>query len=200
MGRSGGDEPAFPSVKVDLSEGTSPENWAPLPTEDRVLVGGHTVWTGPFRPPVVVAQPNRWGVVEAGFPTVACLVEADPLVTAHLPLPQQVVGFVDRSHRPIDDPRRREAGLRLMETAARLATSLTQIKGVKVAATPFARTVPLLVARDPVSLIRSCTQRGMVGMRALPGLGGGVALTVNEDHGPDELERILRVLGDELAG
>jgi hypothetical protein len=187
-------------VTIDVSEGAGPDTWAPLPTDDRVMVGGHTVWTGPFRTPVVVPQPNRWGVIESGFPDVPCVVEADPLVTAHLPLPGLVVGFVDRTHRAIDEPYRRDTGLRLMETAARLAKRLTQIKGVRVVATPFARTVPLLVGHDPLSLVRRCSERGLVGMRPLPAVGGGVALSVNEDHGPDELERIQGILGEELAG
>lgn len=181
-------------MSVDVSEGISPEKWAPLPGHDRVLVGGHTVWTGPFRAPVVVAQPNRWGVIEQDFPDVRCLVEADPPVTAHLPLPARVGGFLDRCHRPIDIPVEDEAGRRLMDQAARLARSLIQTRGVQVAATPFARTIPLLTPRTPADLIAECAEQGLVGIRPLSGLAGGVALSVRADHGPDHLDHVVSVI------
>lgn len=181
-------------MRVDVSEGIDPGDWAPSPTEDRVLVGGRTVWTGPFHPPVLVAQPNRWGVIEAYFPDVPCLVEADPAVTGHLPLPGDVVGFVDRSHRPLAEPPKDDTGRRLMKRAVGLGKSLGQIKGVKVAATPFARTLPLLTPSDAHGLIWACAELGLTGLRPLEGLAGGVALTVREEHGPPELDRVTEVI------
>lgn len=181
-------------MRVDVSEGISPDEWAPLPGHDRVLVGGHTVWTGPFDPPVVVAQPNRWGVVERDFPAEMCLVEADPPVTAHLPLPARISGFLDRSHRQIDVPGQEAIGRGLMDQAARLAKSLTQTRGVQVAATPFARTVPLLTPRTPTELISECAEQGLMGVRALSGLAGGVALSVRPEHGPDHLDHVVAVI------
>lgn len=187
-------------MRVDVSEGLFPEEWAPLPHHDRVLVGGHTIWTGPFEPPVVVAQPNRWGVIERDFPDVTCLVEADPSVTAHLPLPVRVGGFLDRTHRQIDAPGKDEAGRRLMERAARLARSLTQTRGLQVAATPFARTLPLITPRTPADLISECAQHDLVGIRPLSGLAGGVALSVRPEHGPEELDHIVSVIRDTVGG
>lgn len=181
-------------MSVDVSEGISPDEWAPLPGHDRLLVGGHTVWTGPFPDPVVVAQPNRWGVIERDFPAVPCLVEADPPVTGHLPLPARVGGFLDRRHRPIDAPVAEETGRRLIDQAARLAKSLTQTRGIQVAATPFARTIPLLTPRTPADLITECAAQGLVGIRALPGLAGGVALSVRPDHRPDHLDQVVSVI------
>lgn len=181
-------------MRVDVSEGISPDEWAPLPRHDRVLVGGHTVWTGPFEPPVVVAQPNRWGVIEREFPDEICLVEADPIVTAHLPLPARISGFLDRTHRRMDAPAKEETGRRLMEQAARLGKSLTQTRGVRIAATPFARTLPLLTPRTPADLIAECADRGLVGIRPLSDLAGGVALCVQPDHGPDHFDHIVSVI------
>lgn len=184
---------------MNVAEGAPPAEWASLPDGDRVLVGGHTVWTGPFRAPIVVAQPNRWGVIEDRFPDLPCVVESDPVVTGCLPLPAAVLGFVDRAHRPIDRPGCGH-GRSLMDAAASLAAALTQIKGVKVAATPFARTIPLLVPRHPQGLIEECARRGVVGIRPLPGLGGGIALSVRAEHGRAELERIRLVLETCLGG
>lgn len=181
-------------MKVDVSEGIDHENWAPLPGHDRVLVGGHTVWSGPFEPPVVTPQPNRWGVIDHDFPGVECLVEADPEVTGHLPLPGRVVGFVDRTHRPINAPCVHPEGRGLMEKAARLGKRLTQMRGVRLASSPFARTVPLVTPRDANELIRDCVARGVTGIRPLPGLAGGVALSVHQHHDPDQLDHIVAVL------
>lgn len=181
-------------MKVDVSEGIPPERWANLPFDDRIMVGGHTVWTGPFRTPVLVAQPNRWGVVEAAFPGLPCVVEADVAVTGHLALPREVVGFVDRAHRPVAPPRESDSGRRLLGSAARVAKRLGQIREVKVAASPFARTIPLLTPRDTAALIRECEREGLVGLRDLPGLGGGIALSVREEHGPEALDRVVEVL------
>lgn len=139
-------------------------------------------------------------MIERAFPDLPCLVEADPSVTGHLPLPDEVVGFVDRTHRSIDRPRPDPAGRRLMETAARLAKSLQQIKGVEVAAMPFARTVPLLVPRDPIRLADECVDDGLVGLRPLPELGGGVALSVHEDHDAGRLQHIVTVLRERTGG
>lgn len=197
MGPRPGDEPALP--RVNVGEGIDPGEWGPLPEDDRVLVGGHTVWSGPFHPPVVVPQPNRWGVIESRFPDVACLVEADAEVTGSLPLPRRVVGFVDRAHRPIERPPT-GTGAELIEKARRLAGALSQIKGVGVAARPFARTIPLLVPAEGTDLIGRCRQRGVEGMRLLPGIGGGVALSAREEHRKGDLEQIVDAVRAAVEG
>ena len=125
-------------MTVDISEGIDPHLWPDLPAHDRLVVGGHTFWVGPFQPPVIVAQPNRWGVVESCFPDVPCLVECDPEVIAELPLPAETVGFVDRAHRPIGPEDFGRSATELMRGAARLANRLTQIPGVVVFARPEA--------------------------------------------------------------
>lgn len=186
-------------MTIDVSEGIDPSLWAPLPTNDRVLVGGRTVWTGPFSEPVVVAQPNRWGVIEAEFPDVRCLLEGDPPVTGHLPQPRKVMGYVDRSHQPIDPPQATAAGERLMATAESLAKSITQLGGVTVAATPFARTIPLMIPLEPSRLIATCREHGLLGIHPLPGMAGGIALAVTERHGPKELRTIVEVLASAVA-
>ncbi|MFP3913317.1 MAG: hypothetical protein ACLFWM_00450 [Actinomycetota bacterium] len=187
-------------MTVDVSEEVPYRQWADLPRGDRVLVGGHTVWSEPVRPPLLVSQPNRWGVVEDHFPPVPCLVEADPAVTGHLPLPDEVVGFVDRAHHPLDAPRETETGRRLLQEAIRLSRRLTQIRGLKVAATPFARTIPILTPRDARALAEGCESDGVAGLRPLEGLGGGVALSIRPEHGPGDLDRIVEVLRHRLLG
>lgn len=187
-------------MRVDVSEGIDPEEWPPLPTDDRLMVGGRTLWTGPFRPPVVVAQPNRWGVIEVDFPAVPCLVEADPVVTGCLPLPDQVVGFVDRAHRPIPAPSDHETGRLLIDRAARLGKQLTQTRRVRLAAGPVARTLPLLTPRHPDDLIAACADRGVVGLRPLAGMAGGVALSVHVDHRPDQLGHLVTAFREAVTG
>lgn len=181
-------------MRVDLAEGVPSDRWMPLPAHDRVMVGGHTVWTGPFESPVVVAQPNRWGIVEQEFPSVECLVEADPLVTGHLPLPAMVAGFVDRTHRPIAPPSALPEGKRMLEEGQRLAKRLDQIKGLRVAATPFGRTIPLVTPLEAETLIAAAAGEGLVGIRALDGLGGGFALSVGPAHGAAETDYVFGVL------
>lgn len=185
-------------MRIDVSEGVPPESWADLPTDDRIMVGGHTVWVGPFHTPVVVAQPNRWGVIEGSFPDLPCLVEADPPVTGHLPLPDEVVGFLDRAHRTVGPPDKSDSGRELLRRGARLAKRIAQIRGVRLAASPFARTIPLLTPRDPATLMSDCATDGLVGLRPLAGTGGGVALSVREEHGPDELDQIVAVFAHHI--
>lgn len=181
-------------MTIDLSEEIDPALWATLPDDDRVFVGGRTVWTGPFREPLVVAQPNRWGVIEEGFPDVACVVEVDAPVSGHLSMPARTVGFVDRAHRSVPPPERQPLGARLIAGAQTLSKAITQIRGVTVAAMPFARTIPLMTPREPADVIAECHRAGLVGIRRLPGLAGGVALTVTERLGPDDFGRIADVL------
>jgi hypothetical protein len=181
-------------VTVDVSEGDDDRDWAPLPTHDRVLTGGRTVYLGVPDPPLLVTQPSRWGVVEESFPDVACLVECDPLVTAALPLPARVEGWVDRCHRPVEPPGRPRRAEELMGRAARFAGTLTQIRGVRVAATPFGRTIPILVQVEVGGLVAAAAREGVTGLRPLPGLGGGVALSVHPDHDEDALGRVRDVL------
>lgn len=196
MGARPGGQPAFPSVTIDLSEETDPTRWKSLPTGDRVSVGGRTVWTGPFQTPVVVAQPNRWGIIESSFPEVPCIVEVDPAVSGLLAMPDEVVGYVDRFHQPTDRPQPTPLGRDLMKRAQRLAKALTQIRGVVVAASPFARTVPLITPMDPESLAEACHGRDIVGIRPLHGMAGAVALTVRPEHRPEHLETVARVLAE----
>lgn len=184
----------FPSVRIDVSEGIDPADFAPLPTHDRVFVGGRTVWTGPFEPPVIVSQPNRWGVIEQGFPTVPCIVEADPVVTGHLGLPEDVRGFLDRAHRPIDPPRPDPPGSDLMRAAARFCSMASQLKGVGPAAQPFARTVPLIIPQDVGVVLAELEADGIIGARPLPEMAGGIALTVHPEHTDSDLRHVVMVL------
>jgi hypothetical protein len=188
-------EPALPPLTIDVSDDIDPELWAPLPRRDRLTVGGRTIWLGTHTGEVVVvAQPNRWGVVEREFPDAPCLVEADPQVTGLLPLPGDVRGFVDRTHRPIPPPKATDVGRRLLAGAARLGKMLQQIKGVTIAATPFARTVPIITPREPIDLVAACRERGVKGLRPLGSVAGGVAITVKPEHDRIALERIVEVL------
>lgn len=179
---------------LDVSEGIDPSRWAALPTDDRVLVGGRTVWTGPFRDPLVVCQPNRWGIIEASFPDVPCVIEVDPPVSGHLALPDRIVGFVDRSHAPIPPPAPDPLGTHLISGAQTLSKAVTQIRGITLAATPFARTIPLMTPRESHDVIAGCGDRGMEGVRPLPGLAGGVAITVTKRLAAADFETIVRVL------
>lgn len=189
-------EPALPPLTIDVSDDIDPNLWAPLPRRDRLAVGGHTIWLGsPSGEALVVAQPNRWGVVESDFPGTPCLVEADPPVTALLPLPNDVRGFVDRTHRSIPPPKPTDVGRRLLTEAARLGKMLQQIKGVRIAATPFARTVPIITPLEPDDLVAACRGRGLTGLRTLGSMAGAVALTVKPEHDRIVLERIVEVLG-----
>lgn len=185
-------------MRIDLSEGIDPAEWGDVRSDDRVQVGGVTVWTGPFTTPVIVTQPNRWGVIEPRFPDVPCVVEVDPAVSGWLLMPADVVGYVDRAHRPVDAPQREASGKKLMERARRLAKIITQTRGVVVAATPFARTIPLLTPLDSQQLITGCKERGVVGMRPLSGMAGAVALTVREEHDEEHFRRVAEVLASVL--
>jgi hypothetical protein len=181
-------------VTVDVSEGGDHGAWAPLPTRDRVLTGGRTVYLGELEAPLLVTQPSRWGVIEASFPAMPCIVECDPLVTAALPLPARVEGWVDRCHRPVEPPGRARRAEELMGRAARFAGTLTQIRGVQVAATPFGRTIPLMVAVDVGDFVAGAARNGVTGLRPLPGLGGGVALSIHPSHDDAALGRVRDVL------
>lgn len=198
MGARPGGEAAVPSV-IDVSEGDW-STWAALPSEDRVQVGGYHVWTGPFDPPVIVAQPNRWGVVESAFPAEECVVEVDVAVSGWLPMPERVVGYVDRSHRPVAAPAALPAGKALMERARRLSKMLTQTRGVVVAASPFARTIPLLTPLGAADLTERCATRGVVGLRPLEGMAGAVAVTVHSEHRPEDLSAVADVISEIVLG
>ncbi len=199
MGARPGSQSPLPSVTIDLSEETDPTRWKALPTEDRLVVGGRTVWTGPFQTPVVVAQPNRWGVIESTFPETPCVVEVDAAVSGWLAMPDDVVGYVDRLHRPVDRPPPTPLGRELMDRAQRLAKALTQIRGVVVAASPFARTLPLITPMDPDRLVEACRAHDIVGIRSLGGMGGAVALTVRPEHRPEQLEIVATALAEIVA-
>lgn len=200
MGSRPDREPSLPPLTIDVAESLDPGSWPPLPTTDRVQVGGHTVWTGPFEPPVLVAQPNRWGVIESSFPPAPCVVEVDAEVAGHLPLPHEVVRFIDRRHRPVDPPAATAQGKDLMRRAQRLSKMLSQIPGVVIAATPFARTIPITTPVEAEDVIVSCRRRGLVGLRSLPGLAGGIAVSVQITHSRETLERIAAVLDGTIRG
>lgn len=148
----------------------------------------------------IVAQPNRWGIVESQFPEGPCLVEADPEVTAHLPLPACVEGFLDRAHRPIPPPRARSEGRELIDKTVRLAKQLAQIPDVRLIDSSVARTIPFLTPLEAALVIEGCRGLGVVGMRVLEGMGGAVALTVHSDHSEPHLARIAAALGRVVGG
>lgn len=185
-------------MTVDWSEDGDAAAWAEADSAGRVMVGGHTVWTG--RPPGVpiFAQPNRWGVIEDenASPDGPCRVEADPLVTGHLPLPSQVIEFVDRRHQRIPAPRASERGRRAMAAARHLAKIVEQIPAVRVAARPFARTIPLTTPLEAAELLAGLESANIVGGRLLPALAGGVALSIGPDHQPRDLVRLATVLAE----
>lgn len=187
-------------MTIDVSEGIEPDLWPDLPTHDRLVVGGHTFWTGPCRPPVVVSQPNRWGVIESRFPDVACVVECDPAVIADLPLPNRVVRFVDRAHRPISPDAFGRSGPQLMRAAARLANRLNQVPGITIFARPFARSIPIITPREAAWVAERCAEEGVRGLRTSPGVGGGIVLTVREEHTPRDHDRIVEALAEAVTG
>lgn len=178
---------------IDVSEEIEPELWPPLPTGDRLVVGGRTVWLGPFEYPLLVAQPNRWGLVEDSFPAVACRVEADPLVAGLLPHPAEVVAWVDRAHRPIPPPLATREGQRLIAAAGRLGKMIDLIKGVRLTAHPRGRTVAFTTPLEAADLITRCGP-ALAGMRRLEGLAGGVAVVVRPDHSAQDLATITAVI------
>lgn len=177
-----------------VGEDVDPDSWAELPTHDRVFTGSETVFLPPLSPPVVVTQPNRWGVIEQRFPADPCLVECDPVVVAALPRPGNVAGWMDRRHRPIDLPGRPQRARGLIRRARRLAGMLASLPGVEVAAQPFARTIPLRVRADVTDLIGRMAEEGVVGLRPLEGLGGGLAVSVAPDHRDDDARRLTEIL------
>ena len=184
---------------LDLGEAPDPTPWKSLPTEDRLLVGGRTVWLGPHAEPLIVCQPNRWGVVETEFPGVPCLVEIDPVVAGGLPMPAEIEGWLDRAHVPVPAPIATEAGREAMSRAARLAKKLNSIRGVSVLTTGFARTIPLATALEAEDLISQSTTLGLSGIRPLPGTAGGFAITVDPLHSDPDLafiESTLRSIVD----
>ena len=182
-------------MTIDVGEDIEPSRWAPLPAHDRVLVGGRTVWIESPDIPAIVTQPNRWGVVEADFPAVPCIVECDPELIRELAHPDEVVAFVDRRHERLDPSTFGTHGKELMRQAERLAKRLVQVRGVKVLARPFGRTVPLLTRREGSELAQECAAAGLVGLRPLSEVGGAVALTVNHRHTLEDLDRIAEIFG-----
>lgn len=187
------------TVSIHVGEQIDPSRWSPLPVADRVLVGGTTAWLGPFDVPLKVAQPNRWGMAEPSFPAVPCVVESDPLVTGQLPLPADVVGWVDRAHRTIDPPTATSAGSALIAAAARLAKMLDQTKGVRLVGPPTARTVALTTPLEPADLIARCIPL-LTGIRRLEGMAGAVAVVVTPDHSRQDLETIADVVHQAVTG
>ena len=181
-------------ARLDVGEAPDPTTWKGLPTEDRLLVGGRTVWLGPYAEPLIVCQPNRWGVVETEFPDIPCLVEIDPVVAGELPMPTEIVGWLDRAHEPLAAPVATATGREAMSRAARLANKLNSIRGVSVLTTGFARTIPLATGLEAAHLIEQSHQRGLQGIRPLPGTAGGFAITVDPLHSDPDLDFIESTL------
>lgn len=163
------------------------------------MVGGTTVWLGGHTLPLVIPQPNRWGLIEQTFPDVGCVVEADPEVTPWMPLPSRIEGWVDHRHHPIDPPRRTQRGRQLMLRAERLGTMLSQIKGVSVVRRPFGRTLPLMTPLEPARLIATAAADGIIGIHPIHGLGGGVIITIGHEHTDDDLSRVVSVVATAAA-
>lgn len=178
---------------IDVSEGSEPARWVSLPG-DRVIVGGTTVWLGPHAEPLLVCQPNRWGVIEPAFPPVPAIVEVDVDVSGLMPMPATVVGWQDRTGRSVDAPTPSHRGRELLDRTARFARRLSGIAGVSVAASPFARTIPLVSPIEAGDLIEGATRHGVNGIRPLPGLAGGWALSISSDHTDEELDRVAEVV------
>ena len=174
---------------IDVGEEIEAARWPPLPTGDRLVVGGRTVWLEPFEIPLLVAQPNRWGLVEDSFPEVPCRVEADPVVVGLLPHPAEVVAWVDRAHRPIPQPVASSEGRRLIAAAGRLGKMIDLIKGVRLIADPRGRTVAFTTPLEATDLISACGNE-LAGIRRLDGIAGGVAVAVRPDHSARDLETI----------
>ncbi|MGH8911181.1 MAG: hypothetical protein ACRDVD_01615 [Acidimicrobiia bacterium] len=180
-------------TQIEVGEGIETSLWPPLPVKDRLLVGGTTVWLGPFDIPLLVAQPNRWGMVEEAFPAVACLVETDPLIAGLLPQPANVVGWVDRAHRPIEPPKATGEGQTTIDAAGRLAKMIDQIKGVRLIARPQGRTVVFTTPLEAPDLIAKCRPK-LAGLRQLDGLAGAVAVVVAPSHSAVDLVSIATIL------
>lgn len=166
------------------------ESWGPIPSDGRLIVGGRTVWTSTPPEPVLVTQPNRWGLAEPGFPAVPCLVEIDPVIAGALARPEKVVGWVDRRHQPVAAPTETHSARRLIGRAARLAKMLDQLKGVRVIAVPTARTVAFTTPIEATGLIAGCVAGGIEGLRSLAGIGGAVAAVVSPDHTDEDFHRL----------
>lgn len=184
---------------IDVSEGSDPRSWVDLPTDDRMVSGGSTVWLGNHADPLVVAQPNRWGVIESVFPSVPSIVEVDEEVSGSLLMPDIIVGFRTRSGAVVEAPRPTHRGMQLMERAAAFGRRLSGVAGITIAAEPFARTIPLLVVAAVPDVIAAVGRAGITGLRILSGIGGGVALTVRSEHTSADLEMIAAVLADVVA-
>ena len=180
-------------TQIEVGEGIETSLWPPLPARDRLLVGGKTVWLGPFDIPLLVAQPNRWGMVEDSFPAVACLVETDPLIGGLVPQPAHVVGWVDRAHRAIERPKATPEGQATIDAAGRLAKMIDQIKGVRLVARPQGRTVALTTPLEARDLISRCRPE-LAGLRKLDGIAGAVAIAVAPGHSAEDLVSIATIL------
>ena len=185
--------------RVHVGEEIDPRDWAALPISDRLMVGGRTTWLQPrqSRPPVV-PQPNRWGQVEETFPAVPCVVEADPLITGLLPLPADVVGWVDRMHRPLERPVPTGDGRRLLEAAGRLAKVIDQVAGIRLLAHPRGRTVAFITPMETMDVLARCAPV-VAGMRPLAGLAGGLAVVVRPEHSDEDLTTVASQLREALV-
>src|SRR5690606_17828951 len=100
-------------------------------------------------------------------------------------------------------PGRSPEGREAMRKASRLASMVAQLKGVGPLTRDFARTVPLITPVEAVQIIELFDSCGIVGVRPLDGLAGGLALTVRADHAEGELrssaEPLAQPLGRESA-
>lgn len=184
---------------VNFGEDLDDRDWAALPDDSRLLVGGRTVWTRPPASGVLVTQPNRWGLAEDRFPDVPCLVEIDPVVAGLLPRPATVQGWLDRRHRPIPPPQASSHARYLLELARRLGARLNQVKSVRILARPNARTVVFSTPAEPDDLIAAAHRAGIEGLRAITGMAGAVAAVMRPEQTDEHRDRLLGLVADVAA-
>lgn len=128
-----------------------------------------------------------------------CVVEIDPVVSGELPMPAEVVAWVDRCHRSLETPVSSETGRYSIKQARRLANMLNSMNGISILAGGFARTIPLSTPLEASELIERAERRGLSGIRALPEIAGGIAITVDISHDHATLVAVAAALEDAVG-
>jgi hypothetical protein len=181
-----------------------------LPDPDSLHLGidGLTIWVeqGPAPDQLVMSQPNGWGVFEdlAAASSVArrhravLAVAVDPLLLPLVDLPEGSLGLTQWREA---DMTALEAGASSSVASARvLSRRLTQIRGVRVATSNrFGRRIPLIVPEEPMLVLEGLRRAGAEGGMVLPGLPGGLAVTVGWWHTRAQLEAYADALAAILA-